>query len=45
MARVFITGSADGRVPDENRVGLGKCDERSHRRRAGSNDMLAVVAW
>jgi hypothetical protein len=32
------------RVPGENGVGLGKCDERGHRRRAGSNDVLAVVA-
>jgi len=32
------------RVPDENRVGLGKCDERRHRRWAGSNDVVAVIA-
>src|SRR2546427_4137218 len=32
------------RVPDENRVGLGKCDERGHRRRAGSNDVVAAIA-
>jgi hypothetical protein len=24
--------------------GLGKCDERGHRRRAGSNDVVAVIA-
>src|SRR5438270_14073708 len=32
------------RALDENRVGLGKCDERGHRRRAGSNDVVAVIA-
>jgi len=32
------------RVPDENRVGLGKGDERGHRRRAGSNDVVTVIA-
>jgi hypothetical protein len=31
-------------VPDENRVDLGKRDERGHRRRAGSNNVTAVVA-
>jgi hypothetical protein len=32
-----------GWVPYENRVGLGKCDERGHRFRAGCGDVPAVV--
>ena len=31
-------------VPNQNRVRLGKCHERRHRRRARSDDVLAIVA-
>jgi hypothetical protein len=33
-----------GWVPDQNRVGFGKCYEGGHRSRAGSDEMFAVVA-